>query len=270
MTFEAHETSDELGAPIELYVFRIYGVNYYYTNAATDKLVDAVTYDAVPIERSEITDNNDLEKQNVELTVAQDFPILLLYDEAPPSDVITLQIKCMHRDDDEVVTIWSGRVTTGARHGSTGKLYCENVYSSMRRSGLRRLYGRLCPHQLYGNACGLADTSFRIQVPVDAVGGLEIESAILATYADDRFAGGMVQFEPTPGKVLRRGIKSHVGSILTVTHGIPELEALDNIYVYLGCKHTLADCDTTFGNAVNYGGWPFIPRLSPMGQSSVF
>lgn len=270
MTFEAFETSDELGSPFELYIFRLYGVNYYYTTAATDQVVDLQGYEAHPIKRSEIKDENDLEKQNLELTVPQDFPILQLFDDAPPSDVITLQVKTIHRGDTEVVTVWSGRVISGSRIGSQGRLYCENVYSSMRRSGLRRLFGRLCPHQLYGNACGLASSSFRILVPVDAVGGLEVESAILATYPDDRFAGGMITYEPTPGKVLKRGIKSHVGSILTITHGIPELEALAEVYVYLGCKHTLIDCDDTFSNSVNYGGWPFIPRVNPMGQSSVF
>lgn len=270
MTFDAREVSDELGSPYELYIFRLYGVNYYFTTAATDQQIDATTYEAQPIKRTEISDANDLEKQNIELTVPQDFPILLLYDEAPPSDVITLQVKAIHRDDTEVVTIWNGRVIAGSRQGSSGRLYCENVFSSMRRSGLRRLYGRLCPHQLYGNACGAVSSSFRILVPVDAVGGLEVESTILSTYPDDRFAGGMIQYEPTPGKVLKRGIKSHVGSILTITHPMPELGALAEIYVYLGCKHTLTDCDETFGNAPNYGGWPFIPRLSPMGQSSVF
>src|SRR5690606_11068300 len=100
--------------------------------------------------------------------------------------------------------------------------------------------------------------------------GIEIQSAILATYPDDRFAGGMIQFEPEPGRVIKRGIKSHVGDLLTVTHPVEELQALDDIYVFLGCKHTLEDCDTTFNNALNYGGWPYIPRLNPMGQSSVF
>lgn len=270
MTFEIREESDEDGSPIELYTFTVYGVAYYYTNAADDQTVGPITYAAWPIEHSEIDESADLEKQNITLTVAQDFPIMLFYDSAPPSDVITLQIQSIHRGDTEVVTFWNGRVTNGRRNGPQGQLFCENIYSSLKRSGLRRLYGRLCPHQLYGPACGLADTSFRILIPVDAVGGLEIDSAILATYPDDRFAGGMVQFEPEPGRILKRGIKSHVGQTLTITHPMEDLEALDEVYVYLGCKHTLTDCDETFSNSLNYGGWPYIPRISPMGQSSVF
>lgn len=271
MTFEIREESDEDGAPIELYSFTVYGQSFHYTSASEDQEVDAVTYKGGwPIDRSKIDESQDLEKQNITLTVAQDFPILAYYDDQPPSDVITLRIKSIHRGDTEAVSFWNGRVMNGIRRGAQGVLHCENIYSSMRRFGLRRPYSRLCPHVLYGNACGISETSFKITVGVDAVGGIEIQSAALSAYADGRFAGGMIKYEPEPGRVIKRGIKAHVGDLITVTHPVEDLEGLDEIDVFLGCKHTLQDCDETFDNSENYGGWPYIPRLNPMGQSSVF
>src|SRR5690606_11420771 len=103
-----------------------------------------------------------------------------------------------------------------------------------------------------------------------SVSGISIVSSVLATYPDDRFAGGLIEYEPTPGRIERRGIKSHVVDTILITHPVPDLSAFDDIYVYLGCKHTLDDCEDTFSNSINYGGWPYIPRISPMGQSSVF
>lgn len=274
MTFEARETSEQEGSPIELFTFRVYGTNFRYTNEATDQTIDALVYQAYAIEHDEIHRTDKAERQNITLTVPKDFPILALYDTAPPSDVITLTIATIHRGDDEVAEFWNGRVLNGIRSSTLGsnkgQLYCENVRSSMKRSGLRRLYGRLCPHQLYGTACGIANTSFRIEVTVDAVLGIEVHSSVLATFPDGRFAGGYIEFEPTPGRIERRGIKSHAGDTLLITHPIDNFDALSTMFVYLGCKHTLEDCEATFANSINYGGWPFIPRLSPMGQSSVF
>lgn len=270
MSFDGHETSIQDGSPFELFTFRVYQQNYRYTNAATDQLIDALAYEAWPIERTEIKSTSEMEKQNITLEVPTDFPILRLYDTAPPSDVITLTVGSVHRGDDDIATFWNGRVLNASRDGNRGHLYCENIYSSMKRSGLRRQYGRLCPHILYGSACRAQDTLFRISCPVDSYVGLEVHSAILASYQDERFAGGFIEWEPTPGRIERRGIKRHQGDTLVITHPIEGLVALANVWAYLGCKHTVADCTDTFDNLVNYGGWPYVPRQNPMGQSSVF
>lgn len=270
MTFESHELSAQDGSPFELFTFRLYGQNFRYTNEKTTQVVDGLTYEAWPIAHDEIKRTDKMEKQSITLDVPTDFPILQLYDDAPPSDVITLQIAQIHRGDNEPISFWNGRVMTGLRQGNRGQLYCENVYSSQKRQGLRRLYGRLCPHVLYGPACRAVDVDFRIEIQADSVFGPQLRSAILSTYPDGRFAGGLVEFEPTPGRIERRGVKSHVGDLITLTHAITDITALDTFFLYLGCKHDLTDCDETFGNAVNYGGWPYIPRISPMGSSSVF
>src|SRR6185436_12461554 len=115
MTYEAREISAESGAPVELYIFRVYDVNYYYTSAATDQVVEGITYIAYPIDRSEFEETDQLPKNDLTLTCSLDFPSLAFYDNAPPSDVILLTVKRWHRDDNEVIPPWSGRVLNGKR-----------------------------------------------------------------------------------------------------------------------------------------------------------
>jgi hypothetical protein len=47
------------------------------------------------------------------------------------------------------------------------------------------------------------------------------------------------------------------------------MQALMEVYIYPGCKHTLEDC-ATFDNTDRYGGWPHMQALNPMGGQSVF
>lgn len=270
MTFEQREVSVQDGEPIELLEFMVYGVVYRYATCSEDYTFDSQTYLARAISHTEFEQNNEIPKNNLTLYVPQDFEILDFYESAPPSDVILLTIFSTHRGDDDSSVVWTGRVINALRNPEGAELFCENVYTSLRRQGLRRRYSRLCPHVLYGPACRAQDTSFRIQVQLDSVDGINITAAILSSYADERFAGGLLEWEPTPGRIERRGLKTHVGNAAVMTHPLPGLTGLEQVYLYPGCKHTIPDCNDFFSNIENYGGHPFVPFQNPMGNTSVF
>lgn len=270
MAFEEREVSIQDGEPIELYEFMLYGQKYRFTSASEDYTFDSQTYLAATISHDEFEQTSEVPKNNITLQVPHDFTMLEFYENVPPSDVILLTIFQTHRGDGDSAAVWVGRVINGLRKESGGELYCENVYTSLRRQGLRRTYGRLCPHVLYGPACKAQDTAFRITVQLDSVGGSIITSSVLASYPDDRFAGGLLEWEQTPGRIERRGLKSHVGNTAVMTHPIPALTGLVDVYLYPGCKHNRPDCNDFFDNIENYGGFPFGQRQNPMGNTSVF
>jgi uncharacterized phage protein (TIGR02218 family) len=273
MTFKALEESAESGSPAELYTFLVYDTPVHFCSGRETVTIDSTVYTAAgPIERSQIEDSDDQPKQNISITVPLDFPILGYFDGSPPSDVILLTIKMYHRTDPdlEVITFWNGRVLNASRQKNNATLTCESVFTSLKRFGLRRKYSRQCPHLLYGEDCRAQDTLFRIAVSVDSIDGLNIHSAILSTYPDARFNGGFIEFQNGPSIKEVRAIKAHVGEIIAITNPIAALAPGASIYVYLGCKHTLTDCDETFSNSDNYGGYLYIPKQNPMGQSSVF
>lgn len=270
MTFESREESVEEGAPVELYTFRVYSTNYYYTSAATVQTLDATDYAPYAISHGEISQTEDLERNDLTLDVPLDFPILDFYEAAPPSDVIFLTVVSKHRDDTGTAVIWTGRVLNATREGGIGKIACENVFTSLRRMGLRRLYSRLCPHVLYGPRCRAVEATHEVFAVIDGVNGSSIDSTTFALVPDGRYAGGLIEYEVSPGRLERRGIKSHVGSTVEMTHPIPDLPALATVRALPGCKHTLPDCNDVFANVINYGGWAFVPKQNPMGSSSVF
>ena len=271
MTFDARETSIQDGEPIELWVFSVYGVNYRYTTAAEDYVFFASTYLARALSHTPFEQTTELPKNNITLYVPRDFEILQFFESMPPSDVILLQIFQTHRGDTDAVPGWTGRVMNSSRKGRVAELYCENVFTSLKRMGLRRPYSLQCPHVVYDpNSCRAVEADFEFTAILDSVAGITLQSTAFAGYPDGRLAGGLLEWEPTPGRLEKRGIKSHVGNTIELTHPVDEMPTLASVRMLPGCKHTLADCDDFFDNVLNYGGTPFIPQKNPMGNSSVF
>lgn len=273
MTFEAFETSLQDGAPIELWVFSVYGVNYRYTTASEDYVFFGSTYLSRALSHSDFEQSAEIPKNNITLQVPRDFEILQFFESMPPSDVILLQIFQTHRGDDDAVPGWTGRVMNASRKGLVAELYCENVYTSLKRIGLRRHYSTTCGHTVYDPtplSCQAPEANFEFNAILDSVAGIELQSTAFANYDDGRLAGGLLEYEPTPGRIERRGIKAHVGNAIQITHPVDGMPTLATVRVLPGCKHTVDDCDDFFDNIKNFGGTPFVPQKNPMGNTSVF
>jgi uncharacterized phage protein (TIGR02218 family) len=271
MTFDVLETSLQQGEPIELYEFTVYGQVYRYTTASVSVTRGANLYRAVgPMSRSEIEETAEIVRSDLTITVPHDFEITEFYDIAPPSDVILLTVKRTHRNDEDVTPWWSGRVLNCTWEDGSAKLHAESIYTSLKRAGLRRRYSRQCPHVVYGPQCRADETAFRITVALENVAGANVSAAIFATYPDDRFGGGFIEWEPTPGRKIYRGIKGHAGSALMLTHPFVGMTDGAVVLAYPGCKHDVDDCLNFFDNLPNYGGFPYIPRVNPWGGNTVF
>jgi uncharacterized phage protein (TIGR02218 family) len=273
MTYEVIETSDQLGSPVELYEFVVEGVTYRYTSGDTDYVLGPNTYTAVPMERTALSDTDDLPKNDLQITVKRDFPVAEFFRVSPPSEVVTAQMLEVHRTDTDQQSIvkWKGRVLSVDWKGIESTLYCENTYTSLRRPGLRRSYSRMCPHVLYGDTgCRLLAADFVEVCTVLSVLGTTVTSAEFDAQPDGFFDGGYLEFEKSPGVFDRRAIRSHVGATVIVTHGFPTLADGDVINAYPGCDHTFATCQSKFNNTDNFGGFPNIPGQNPFGGNSVF
>ncbi len=90
-----------------------------------------------------------------------------------------------------------------------------------------------------------------------------IESPDFASEADGYYKGGFLFWLDIDGVSDRRMIVDHVGSFITLMSPIPGLKITDQVTVFPGCKHTLADCKDKFNNIENYGGMPYSPTVSP-------
>lgn len=270
MTFDASETSVQDGQPIELYTFVIYGQAYRYTTASEQQLVDVFTYAPMPgLSRGPIEETGDIARNDLTIRAPETFEVAQFFDPVPPSEVMTLEIKRVHRGGVDPVPWWAGRVLNCEWKEGLAVLSCENIFTSLRRTGLRRLYQRTCPHVLYGAACRAVPATFAQTLTVSVVAGRSVTVPGL-TGANGRFTGGYLEWIVSISRTERRGIKDHNAAVLELTHPIADLFVGATVNLFPGCAHDLADCQGFFSNAINYGGWPYFQAKNPMGGNSVF
>lgn len=276
MAFESYEDSVEGSRPIELYEFIYQGTTTRWTSYDRDVTVNLLLYRAAPgLTRSDIEDSGkNVANPNVTITGPADFEPAQVFSICPPSDVVNVLIKRTQASDiDDPQVIWAGRVLSVSWPLDAVKMTCQSIYTRLKQPGLRRLYGKSCPHMLYKTGegeCNADKASFKATVLISGADGVTIQGAGFAAFADGYFNGGMIETEITPGVIEKRGIKTHVGDTITVTHRIPGLVGLTNVDAYPGCDHTRLTCQAKFNNENNYGGFPFVPLKNPYGAASVF
>jgi uncharacterized phage protein (TIGR02218 family) len=275
MSYGSYEDSDEGGQPVELYEFYFLGQISRWTSWDRDITVSLVNYTRATLSRGDIEDvGRSVANPNLTLTCEPNFPIAELFSVCPPSDVVNMVIKRVHLSDlTDVAVIYSGRILNVAWSGDACKITCQSIFTRLKQIGLRRLYGKSCPHQHYKQGegeCNVIAEDYREDVLLGGADGITVQAGDFATKPDGYYAGGKLEVEMTPGVFEKRGIKSHIGDTLTMTHRIPGLEGLTVVRVYPGCDHTRQTCIDKFNNEPNFGGFPFTPVKNPYGNSSVF
>lgn len=281
MTTDTIEISDALGEPLELYRFE-YGTGastkFTYCDSDMAVTVDTDVYRPAYIEREAINASGSLDKSDLEVTLAEDTDVAALFLVYPPSEVVVLTIFHCHFDESTgtVTTpqaVWVGRVLSAARDGYGATLRCEPIATSMRRVGLRRHYQYMCPHVLYGTACGANRADHTVGTSLISA---DARSVVVPGQVSNQYLGGLVSWTPTGKPVERRTIlaiayDSGLGqSRLTTAGPVRDAEAGAAITLAKGCKHTLADCRDVFDNAPSFGGQPFIPTKNPHGTTAIY
>jgi len=274
MAFETYEDSDEGGQPVELYEFYYLTQISRWTSYHADITVASTVYKSASLSRSDVTDaGGTLSNQNLTITCQPDFPIAELFSVSPPSDVVSLIIKRVQLSDlADPRVIYPGRVLSVSWAEDAAKLTCQSIITRLKQPGLRRIYGKMCPHLLYGQGdgeCNVNPLTFQENVALATVSGITVTSAAFAAKPADYYTGGKLEVA-VPSGYARRGIQKHVGDTLTLTHQIPELTSGMTVRVFPGCDHTRTTCVSKFNNEPNFGGFPFTPQKNPFGQSSVF
>ena len=269
MTYDARELSMQSGEPVELYQF-IHGTNTYrFTSTLVPVLHFGQTWQPALLKRSSIEFSTEKGRNNLKIDTVRDFVIADFFRIMPPSEVILLTVYRIHHGDGEAVIVWSGRVLTVEFSGSTANLNCEPVTTSLKRTGLRRLYQRQCPHILYGSACRANKSAFTVPVTLTGANGVTLSSPTFGVYAANYFAGGYLDFLAN-GVIDRRFITEHNGSVIIISLPLSGLVAGSAITVYAGCDHTTNTCQSKFNNLNNYGGMPYIPQKNPFGNNGIY
>lgn len=269
MTYAAQETSQQSGAPVELYTWRIGTTVLRQTSANADQVVDAGevldTFVTVPggINRSAIRRDPERVRNGLEITVLRTHEIAALYVPGPAPQAVGLTIHRLHLTDDaaQVVAIWSGRVLNGKvdSGGASVTLSCESSIVSAARNGLGERWQRNC-WKAFGstgrNGCGVSLATYTTPHDVTSYSGLTL--TLDTVPAAGLIPGGYVAYLDSNGYAQRRLIRSVAGLVLTLNYPLTEFDAVTSVDVTTGCDQTLATCGGIYNNRLNYGGAPYI------------
>jgi len=269
MTYSSFESSEYLAQPIEIYEFVRGIITWRFTTADEDKIVNSQTYTKIIAERSSLEQTQEMSRNPINIKMDKNVNFLQQFRTSPPSDPINLIIKRFHEGDNEVVTIWIGRLINVQFKEREAELRCEPIFTSLKRPVLRRRYQTTCPHVLYGPQCGKSAALSKIAGSVNSILGNKINVNSVGSYSDGFFSGGFVDWQVN-GVVERRFIINHIGVELTLNLPFGNMGVGSNIYVYPGCDHTLQVCEDKHANSDNYGGQPFYPSKNPLTGSLIF
>lgn len=278
MSFIAQEQGIATGSPIELYDFSYDFHTWSYTSGDAS-FYDAATtrsYEPIVLDRGALKASSDITKNDLDLEIQFDAAFLDLFRAGPPSGVVSVTIRRLHRTDvsSEIVSLWKGRIVNVTWGVATARVTCESIRSSAQRFGLRRMFQRQCPHVLYSNACGASKALYEMIGTVESISGTSINITGVSSKPVNYFAGGYLQYtDSILGTNERRAITGNPGSTNQINLIVPtiNLSIGDEVRVYPGCDHTLGSNGCVkFNNTINFGGKPYTPTKNPFGGEPIY
>jgi uncharacterized phage protein (TIGR02218 family) len=223
-------------------------------------------WEPVSIDSSEVTQSNEMAKDAIKLIIPRDNVFARLFLGGVPEQITTVTIFRGDGSEEDYQYYWKGRIAGASASGDAVTLECENIFTSMRRSGLRALYQKNCRHSLYGRGCNLNDYDFAVAATAIAVSGFNVTIDVDSTINESEFTGGTL--ETSDG--FLRYIINHTGTTLQLIRPLLSLEeevngsnGLAPITLYPGCDHTMTACKDKFNNLNNYGGFAWLPSVNP-------
>ena len=218
------------------------------------------TWTPSPISMSGVTQTNELAKDPLKITVPRDNSLAQTFLGSSPDVITTVTVFRGQIGSTEFYAYWKGRIAGTSISADAVTLDCENIFTSMRRTGLRAKYQKNCRHALYSDGCGLDINDYEESAVATAASGYGVVITGGDSFDDGYFTGGILKI----GSEMRY-ISLHNGNNLTLLQ--PSRELIQNgggsVTLYPGCNHTMTHCKDKFTNLNNYGGFPWIPSKNP-------
>jgi len=270
MTYETVEASVRGGEPVELYKFVVGTSKFLYTS--TDSVIEfnSESYIPITISRNAINQDDEINRSGIDVVVPRDEGVANLFRASAPAEIVAVTIFRLHPNEDVFAAVWAGRVLSCEWEGVKASLACESVFSSQKRTGLRRNFQGSCPHVLYGSACQVNKLAHRVAGPVSLISSGSLTVPAAGGFSDGYFDGGFVQFFTVEGLADTRFISEHVGSVVSIPYAFQGIAVGSLVDLYPGCNHTTEECNTKYSNILNHGGFPYTPLNTPFGGASVY
>lgn len=287
MTYASIEASVAEGRPYFLYQF-VEGDQVWRFTSRASAWTSAgsggteITWEPAAVAHGDVVQTSEIERGRLELTWPLSHPFARRFLAPLGNSPVTLTIFRGHEQVlGETVAHWKGRVVGAEVEGQRILLQAESIFSTLRRTGVRAKYQRLCRHALYGRGCGLDLALYWLTGRVTAISANALSATIPEASAqpDGWYRGGVLRFGVQLGFIT-----GHAGAVLTLSRPMPELATafatpeIDPdtsepmpllVDIAPGCDLRVTTCAAKFDNLLNFGGFPEIPGRNPLGGGSI-
>lgn len=277
MTYSVTEASTQDASPVYKFLFTQGVTEYRYTSAAYFISDSTGTWEPSPLTASSVQQTGEMAKNGLKVVLPRDNAVAQTFLGKVPETTTSLTVYRGHDPTDlsDFAVVWKGRVASVEADGDQLTLDCEDIFTSMRRPGLRARYQKGCRHALYSEQCGVHDYDFAVSATIIGESGFTVTvqgigdsagDSTTAQLADGYFNGGIIEAEDG----AKRYILRHVGNTLTLLSPFDTLDidsVEQQVTLYPGCLHNTTDCNSKFNNLDNYGGFPYIPSKNPFAGS---
>jgi hypothetical protein len=264
MTYDARESSVEGGNPVELYEFKVGSETFRYTSSELEILAAANTWLPENITRGRVARTTDDKEDRVQIEMPASNQFASLFLLIAPGNKATVTIRRVHRDDGNVITYFKGYIhgIGFSKDGRTAVFAVLPITSAKSQQIPRFTYQFLCNYTLFDADCKISEATYTHALSVTAVSGAVLTVSGAGALGADYFENGFVPFGGEYRLVIAQGGTGNNDLTLLVPFKTSPLnQTLD---FRAGCKHRLSqDCNTKFSNAINYGGFAFVPTKNP-------
>lgn len=258
------DTSADGSAPGELFQFTG-AVQAYCTSAPEAVTFSGLTYEPEHIFHSELEQSQELNKQQLEITVRNSNAVAQAYIAEIPYLSVNVRIFRFLEGLSDFRLVWAGQVSRATFSSDSDEcvLMCDPIFTMLKRAGLRRNYQILCPYSLYDTRCGVGVLQWSTTDFITAIiGGSQIQSS--QTAGSNTYTGGVLIHNGRNHLLI-----NHANSRVYLISPLKNASAGDRITLIAGCDKLLKTCRDKFHNHDNFGGFPYIPTKNPFTGDSM-
>lgn len=273
MTFEAQETSQDAGQPIELYEFNQAGQTFRFTNSTIDRVYAAQTWLAIAgLDRTQPVRKVDETGLQVKISMSIHDPTSQAFARAwvsaGPETETTIEIFQVHLTDaaDELYSLFQGQVRSPKYNNDKVEFLCGSLDIVFEAQGPRTSWGAMCSHQHFDAKCTVIESAFSYGVAitnVDADGVTFTAAGLDANVQVDLVQGRLRESVFQVRQIIDRpGV-----DMVTVKYPFTSPPEVGQTVTFIeGCRHDLPACQA-YANVINFGGVPWTINRNPFTHS---
>jgi hypothetical protein len=263
MSYSGQETSTESGQPIELYEWALGATTYRYTSSELPYTLSGSVYSSEIIDRSQIVNAADDKQDRVEVRMPTSNAFAANWKTNPPGSTATLTLRRVHRTDgaNEAKIYFKGIVhgVSFADEGKKAVIMVVPLTSQKAKQVPRYTFQSLCNYSLFDADCKVSEATYSHDLACTAASADTLTLTGAGALGADYFEAGFIEYNSEYRLCIGQS-----GDVLTILIPFASSPNGQTVKARAGCKKRLsADCNTKFSNAINFGGYQWVPTKNP-------